>query len=132
MVPEQAEKYYESYAALSRVVRGWLVGYGIGAPVLFLSQEKAAAALAAAPNSDRIMLAFVLGAALQVGSALFYKSVLAYMYFGEIPENESFRDTRRYKFANQIYKMHLPELAVDLVSTGAFAWATYQAFKALC
>ncbi len=35
----QAEDYLEAYAEYSKVTRMWFVAYGIGAPVLFLTND---------------------------------------------------------------------------------------------
>lgn len=39
MATTNAEHYFQAYAEYSKVLRTWLVAYGIGAPVLLLTNE---------------------------------------------------------------------------------------------
>ena len=49
---DDAEDHYQSYAEHNRILRTWLVAYGIGAPVLILSNDTLWARLASAPHAN--------------------------------------------------------------------------------
>jgi hypothetical protein len=97
--------------------------------VLFLSSETATQAVSAAPDRALVVIAFVSGAGIQVILALFYKSVLAYLYFGE--SDNSFKSTKRYRFSKYMYTQHLPELFADIATVILFAWGTFRAFTVI-
>lgn len=60
----------------------WLVAYGIGAPVLFLTQSGVADALRKTGAARSIALTFLVGVSVQVLSALLYKTTMWQLYMG--------------------------------------------------
>src|SRR5689334_21033713 len=58
---------FEAYADVARAFRGWVVAYGVGAPVVFVSQNNILKVLNTAPDARWIMAAFFFGTFLQVG-----------------------------------------------------------------
>lgn len=121
--------HYTAYEEHARTLRTWLVAYGIGAPVLILSQDKLWEKLAAAGSLRFIAMLFLTGVALQVLLAALNKSAMWACYFGTV--NESFRNSRRYRWGETISGYYWIDLAVDIISMAVFAWATYLCFAAL-
>jgi hypothetical protein len=67
-------QYYEEYTEYAKTLRTWLVAYGIGGPVLYLTQQNVPAKISATGRGDDIALLFLAGVLLQVGVALLYKA----------------------------------------------------------
>ncbi len=74
--PNLSTDYYKAYEEHSKVLRTWLVAYGIGAPVLFLTNETLAAKLAGSAVAGRVAALFLVGVAAQVLLAAFNKTVM--------------------------------------------------------
>jgi len=114
--------FYEPYAAFSRTLRTWLVAYGIGAPVLFASQE-AFKPILKEPNKAALIIGlFLFGAMAQIIASVIYKYVMGYIYFGEL--DEAFQKTRRHKVSEWLSEAMWLEMIFDLISIGFFVWAT--------
>ena len=122
------EGAFSSYAKFSTTVRTWLVAYGVGAPVLFLSHPEVASRLAGG-TGQRIATVFLIGAAIQVAAALLYKTCMWYAYVGE--DDEEFQKSRRYRWCGVISWQYWLEFLFDLASVLAFGWATAQALYSL-
>jgi len=60
------EGYYANYTEYSKTFRTWLVAYGIGGPVLLLTNEATARTFAASAHARSIVDLFLLGVVLQV------------------------------------------------------------------
>lgn len=121
--------HYAAYEEHARTLRTWLVAYGIGAPVLILSQEAVWKQLTASGSLPLIAGLFLGGVVLQVILAAINKSAMWACYFGEI--DPKYVGTRRYKFGLWLSERYIIDFACDLVSMGLFAWATYESFVAL-
>ena len=123
------EGAFSSYAKFSTTLRTWLVAYGVGAPVLFLSHQEVANRLLVGKTGKDIATAFLIGAAIQVVAALLYKTCMWYLYVGE--DDEEFKKTRRFRWCNTISWQYWLEFGFDLASVAAFGWATVQALYSL-
>ena len=71
-----AAEFYKAYEEHSKVLRTWLVAYGVGAPVLFLTNDSLAAKLGASAESGEIGGLFLGGVAFQVFLAVLNKTVM--------------------------------------------------------
>jgi uncharacterized membrane protein YGL010W len=121
--------FYPAYADFSRNVRTWFIAYGIGAPVLLLTTDSAIARLSASGQAKFISILFLTGVAVQILTALLYKSAMWYLYIGEL--RPDFRTSRRHKCADWISESHILELALDLITIGCFGIATFNAMNIL-
>ena len=121
--------HFEAYTQHSSVLRTWLVAYGIGAPALFLSQDKIWQALAKSGLLATIGALFLAGVFLQVAIAAINKSVMWACYYGDI--DPLYKETRRYKGACWLSDKYSIDLAADLGAMAAFCVATYYCFKVL-
>jgi hypothetical protein len=68
--------FYEPYVALARSLRVWFIAYGIGGPVLFLSNETAWKSLIKAGQARAVALLFLAGVATQVITVLIHKAAM--------------------------------------------------------
>ena len=114
--------FYEPYVAFSRVLRTWLVAYGIGAPVLFASQDAFTPILKDPKTAAPIIGLFLFGAIVQILAAVIYKYSMGYIYFGEL--KEVFQKTIRYKVSEWFSEAMWLEMTFDILSIGSFSWAT--------
>ncbi len=72
-VESQADQYFNAYAELSKTLRTWLVAYGIGAPIVLLTNAGFSGAIRKAGDSKYVAGAFLLGVAAQVALAAINK-----------------------------------------------------------
>ena len=72
--------YYANYTGYSTTLRAWLVAYGIGGPVLFLTSDAASKRLAEAGNARSVISLFLIGVALQVAGTLINKWAAWHVY----------------------------------------------------
>jgi hypothetical protein len=121
--------HYAAYEEHARTLRTWLVAYGIGGPVLILSQADVWKRLAASGSLRLIAGLFLSGVVLQVILAAINKSAMWACYYGEL--EPSYQSTRRYKFGRWLSEQYSIDLVVDLAGMCLFAYATYRSFAAL-
>ena len=121
--------FYESYAHFSRTLRAWLVAYGVGVPVLLVSQEFIAKAIIKSGTGELITWLFFVGVAIQVLAALLYKYSMAYLYSAEVePE---LNGTWRVKIAEWLSNAVWLEALFDLVSIALFVCGTFMVVTAV-
>lgn len=125
----EASILFEAYSQHSAVLRTWLVAYGIGAPALFLSQDKIWIALAKSGHLPDIGRLFIAGVFLQVLLAAINKSVMWACYYGE--EMPKFKTTKRYLCASSLSEIYLIDIVCDLITMATFGSATYLCFSVL-
>ena len=75
-----AAELFKVYAEYSKTLRTWLVAYGIGAPVLFLTNETLARTFVKSPQARIVAFSFLMGVLLQVFLALLNKNVMWVCY----------------------------------------------------
>ena len=118
------ETYAECYFSFSKNLRTWLIAYGIGAPILFASQDSFSQLLKQRSEMCFVICMFLIGVAVQVLSAFLYKASMWYIMWGAMkPE---FKSTRRYNTANWVSEQFWLDLLFDVASIGVFAWATIE------
>lgn len=121
--PKEESGFYESYAHFSRTLRAWLVAYGVGVPVLLVSQEFIARAIIKAGTGGFITWLFLVGVAVQVLAALLYKYSMACLYFAEtdsIPD-----DTWQVGLSVWLSRSLWLEVLFDVVSICLFVCGTF-------
>ena len=121
--------FYEAYAGFARNLRTWLVAYGIGGPVLFVSQSLVTDALVKSGAARSVAYAFFGGVVLQIAGALLYKSAMWYCYQGELDVN--FKNSRRYQAASFVSCAYWLEVLIDLATSALFAWATWRVLSVI-
>jgi len=125
---EEDSGFYEAYAGFARALRTWFIAYGIGGPVIFLTNEAAAKILLASGAARTVAYCFLLGVALQIVTALSYKSAMWHLYMGELdPEKKS---RRLYKASDWLTQQYWLEVILDIGTLGLFGWATLKTLNA--
>ncbi len=115
--------YYEPYAHFSRTLRAWLVAYGVGVPVLLVSQEFIAKAIIKAGTGGLITWLFLTGVAIQVLAALLYKYSMAYLYVSE--GNSELNGSWRVQSAEWLSKTVWVEALFDVTTIVLMVWGTF-------
>jgi hypothetical protein len=123
---ESAEffRVYEDYA---KNLRTWFVAYGVGAPVLFVSNESVAKRLASSHAAPTIAAYFLAGVALQIALAMINKNAMWACYWSSRYPEEAFK--RRFRFAHWISGQYIIDVAIDILTIASFAIATWDAFR---
>jgi hypothetical protein len=117
-----AKGHFDNYAEYSKTLRSWLVAYGIGAPVLFLTGKDVPDKIAKSPQLQLIIVLFVGGVALQTVLAFVNKWAAWHMYKGDL--DVFYRKKRAYKFWSWVNDQNWIDISIDLISIGSFSIAT--------
>lgn len=121
-----SDEYFKVYEEYSKVLRTWFVAYGIGAPVLILTNSTLSQAIKASGTSKGIGAAFLFGVILQVLLAVTNKVAMWGKYYGEIEPD--FQGTGSYKFSNWICEKFWIDVLIDIITMASFIWATWRLF----
>lgn len=121
---DQRDGHFQNYSDYSRTLRAWLVAYGIGGPVLFLTNDSLAERVSSSGYANQIVVAFLVGVTLQVALALVNKWGAWHMYAGA--GARKYQRTWRYRFWGYINAQSWIDFWVDVFSLVAFAWATWR------
>lgn len=115
--------HYEVYDKFARKMKYWLIAYGIGGPVLFVSQDAIAQKIIESGRAITITLFFLIGVALQIAISLYHKLVMWYPYWaGDIPER---RQTWKFQFSVWASENMCIDLIVDILTIILFVLATF-------
>lgn len=126
----QAEiAFFANYSEYAKTLRAWLVAYGIGAPVLFLTNNDLSAALKNYDHRSWIVDLFLVGVALQVALAFINKWCAWHMYVGEY--DSAFQGRPRYKLWAWLNERSWIDLSVDALSLSCLAVSTLLAVRVL-
>ena len=127
--PSESTGFYEAYVDYSRTLRTWLVAYGVGAPVLFVSNEAARKAIGVSGLAGSVAVLFLLGVFIQVLLSTVNKAAMWACYYGEV--EPSFKNTKRYKVSDWVSERLWIDILCDVASIGLFATASYFVIRAL-
>ncbi|MGH8397354.1 MAG: hypothetical protein ACRETA_03805 [Gammaproteobacteria bacterium] len=105
------------------------MAYGIGVPVLLVSQQYIAKAIIKAGTGELITWLFLVGVAIQVLAALLYKYSMAYLYSAEV--DPGLNETRRVKAAEWLSDAVWLEALFDVVSIALFVYGTFMVVSAV-
>ena len=120
---------FDAYASAATNLRTWLVAYGIGAPVFFLSNKDLWKALSQAKCAECVAILFLVGVAFQVFIAIINKNIMWFCYFGEY--KPSFKGTRTFNLCEWLSEQFWIDIFCDFVSIACFIMATYTVFRAV-
>jgi len=126
---DEQKALFESYKDFSLTLRTWLIAYGVGGPVILLSQEHLWAKLASDPNANLIGALFLFGVGLQVFFAAFFKWAMWELW--RTTANPKLKSRRSYKIANRASEWYWIDLVTDWGAIIAFGFATAIAALAL-
>ena len=125
----QESGFFAPYAEFAKTLRTWFVAYGIGAPVVVLSNDKLRETLRLSGEARTVTSLFLMGVGVQVAAALIYKMCMWYLYLAELQPR--LHETRRYRISVYVSEAFGIELFFDLVTLGAFGIATWRLFVLL-
>jgi hypothetical protein len=123
-------EFYEPYAYFSKTVRAWFIAFGVGVPVLFLSNREVWSALRTAAALRSVIELFLVGVGIQVLLGLLYRSAMWYLYVGQLGNLQ--KTTYRYRVADWVSDQHWPEVLADLATLALFVIATLRMLDILC
>lgn len=123
------EEYFKAYGEYSKVLRTWFVAYGIGAPVLFLTNDALAEALRTSREGRFVAGFFLAGVLLQVVLAILNKFSMWGIYYGEF--KDPFKGTRWYRIAHWFSERFSIDAVLDVLTFLAFAIATWRGYQIL-
>lgn len=124
----EAKGFFEAYAHLARNLRAWLFAYGVGGPVIFLTNDALGKKLVSAGYAETVAMLFLGGVALQISAALLYKWALWFLYSGEV--DEKIKTQCIYTFSEKITDYAPLEIAFDIITVVFFLGATWLVLKA--
>lgn len=124
---EWVKGFYGAYDHYSKVLRTWLVAYGIGGPVLILSSEPLLERMAGSGAAREVGILFLLGVGFQVLIAALNKATMWVCYYGEL--YSSHQEKLRYKAAVWFSEQFWVDFVMDVASIAFFARATYVVFE---
>ena len=134
------EGHFANYAEYSKTFRSWMVAYGIGGPVLLLTNKEAPRVLATSPHLKTIVTLFVLGVSFQIALALINKWAAWHMYRGAYsrylhqkgdPECDGHHFSKSYGVWRWINKQSWIDLVVDICALLSFSVATWVVLRIL-
>jgi len=119
-----ADEYFECYAEFAKTLRTWFIAYGIGAPILFLSNDTLWEIVKSSDHIRLIGFLFLAGVLIQVLEALLYKNAMWYLYRGE--ENPKIKNKARYRAFYNISEYYWLEVLFDILTLICFVIATWK------
>jgi len=120
---QKKEGYFKVYQEYNLILRAWFVSFGIGAPVIFLVNEKLYEKLTNLKISwPWVIYPFLFGLLLQVLIAFLNKTINWSIYFGE--ENANFKTRWLYKKSEWLSEKYGIDIAVDLITIAVFSFST--------
>lgn len=121
--------FYAPYKSFATSLRAWFIAYGIGAPIVFLSNDTTQKAISEYESNKYLIALFLSGVVLQTIQALLYKHTMWHLYMGE--GNDSYHENNLYKISESISEAYWLEVIFDLATVFVYALATWHTFKAL-
>ena len=123
---ESSKELFEVYDGYARTLRTWLVTYGIGAPVIFLTNDSLREDLVSTGSARAVGSWFLVGVAIQVVIAAMNKAAMWGCYYGKL--NKNFRLKIRFKIANWLARQFWIDLLADLATITLFTYSTVSVF----
>ncbi len=114
-----SDGHYKVYEEHMKTLRAWFVAYGVGGPVLFITQQDFAATLAASGYSKLIGVLFLVGVLLQALVALFNKWVNWGLYYFDEDDIEAPSDATEAVIDTTEAPVDTAEAAIDTIDEPA-------------
>ena len=121
--------YYEPYKGFDTSLKTWLIAYGIGAPILFISQETTMVAIKNYEHSHALVFLFLGGVLLQTLESFIYKHAMWHLYMGE--KSTEYKKYKRYTLSVNISEAYWLGAMFDVSTLIVYAIATWLSFDAL-
>ena len=124
----EKEKFFSLYSEYTRILRTWLVAYGIGGPVLFVTNDQISKKIADSGQGACIAYLFLSGVLCQVILTLINKWVNWYIFATTLGSEKS---TCLYRICDWISEQFWFDVVMDLGSIALFAAATIMILRAV-
>jgi len=121
------QEFGDAFHNYEKSLRTWFIAYGIGAPILLLTQSGLRDKFLASPDRLCIGILFLAGIVIQVFESWLYKMTTWYQYRGEV--NKDLKKTRRYRFSVWVENRYWIDVVFDLATAILFVLATYKVFS---
>ncbi|MFC5500609.1 hypothetical protein ACFPOE_23910 [Caenimonas terrae] len=121
---DDRKAFFQNYADYSKAVRAWLVAYGIGGPVLFVTNDKLTERVAKSGYGNEIIALFLVGVGLQIVSAMVNKWASWHIYRGI--GDDDYRSRAAYRFWGWINDQTWIDIWADLLALVALVFATWR------
>ena len=118
------DEYFRVFEEYSKTVKGWFIAYGIGAPVLFLTQEKVSEKIIESGEAKLIVLLFLSGVVIQVFIALVNKWNNWYIYLKYDNSKEYNHQGMLVTFCCKLSRQVWIDILIDILSFCLFFFAT--------
>jgi hypothetical protein len=128
-VPEKTKDLYANYQHYNTVLRSWFIGFGVGGPVILISNNDVLLKLKATGCAYLVGSLFFVGVGIQIIISFINKTVGWCNYFAE--ENQGFTDNWLYKAAIIFDEKYWLDVLADLLSIVTFTWVTVIFIKML-
>jgi hypothetical protein len=122
--PIDRDGFYKVYEEYAKNLRAWLVAYGVGGPVLILTQEEVSRVVTASGAGAGVAVLFLAGVGLQVLLSLLNKWVNWGIY--AYSETQELLDGKRYRACEWISQQMWIDLLLDVGAVACFGIATWR------
>ena len=121
-----SDGHYKVYEEHMKTLRAWFVAYGVGGPVLFVTQKDFAASLIDSGQSKLVGTLFLLGVLLQALVALLNKWVNWGLYYfdGDATEDETDKPPKLQSFCEDVSSKVWIDIIADVLTLLLFSIAT--------
>jgi hypothetical protein len=120
---DDASGTFDAYFEYNRILRTWFVVFGVGGPVLFLTNEKISTQLIRVNQFRLVVVLFLVGVGLQVFGAFVNKVANWYVFQATVAENVE--GTRRHKFSEWLLDNFWIDISLDFGTISAFGYAAW-------
>ena len=124
-IEQEATDYHSAYSEGAKMLRAWFIAYGVGGPVLFLTQEGISLKILESGRAAFVVYLFLAGVSFQVVIALINKWVNWFLYaYADPSEKKSWIQKTFYEVADVISEQFWLDILADVGSILTFGWAT--------
>lgn len=111
-------EHFDVYHEYAKTLRTWLVGFGVGAPVIFLTQDFVRQMIIDTAWHGLLISLFLLGVGCQVVLALVNKWINWYLYFCQ---DQGQIDSPTYDRVKSFSQWYMFDLMLDVITVVCFA-----------
>ena len=116
----EQDQHLQEYRGYAKLLRAWLVAYGVGGPVLFLTQAPVAECIRASGHAACIVYLFLAGVAAQVLITFINKCISWGLYARARRERQRWYD----RYISIISACFWLDMLADAASIVLFGWAS--------
>lgn len=125
---DKEQGFYAAYEEHTKTLRTWLVAYGIGAPVLFITHDTLMKAVQKSGEGRLLGLLFLIGVAIQVVLAALNKMIMWRLYKAELDDERVDKAGVILRICDWLSDKYLIDFVADLATIALFALATARIF----